>query len=130
MDGWTKKERDSKRRSPNFGQSGQLNERQKKELNGAKNQMAGNHRPATSIMVCSSHISATESRERSGTRVNPMRAEPISTATLFPLMIKSWRDEWKQGDFPFYWVQLADFYAEKPEPDESTWAELRERPKR
>ena len=35
---------------------------------------------------------------------------------LFPLMIKSWRDEWGQGDFPFYWVQLADFMAETPEP--------------
>lgn len=45
---------------------------------------------------------------------------------LFPLMIKSWRDEWKQGDFPFYWVQLADFQAEKPEPTDSAWAELRE----
>jgi sialate O-acetylesterase len=45
---------------------------------------------------------------------------------LFPLMIKSWRDEWAQGDFPFYWVQLADFQAEKPEPTESSWAELRE----
>ena len=45
---------------------------------------------------------------------------------LFPLMIKSWRDEWAQGDFPFYWVQLADFRAEKPEPAESDWAELRE----
>ena len=28
---------------------------------------------------------------------------------LFPLMIQSWRDDWGQGDFPFYWVQLADF---------------------
>jgi sialate O-acetylesterase len=45
---------------------------------------------------------------------------------LFPLMIKSWRDEWKIGDFPFYWVQLADFRAEKPQPAESDWAELRE----
>jgi sialate O-acetylesterase len=45
---------------------------------------------------------------------------------LFPLMIKSWRDEWGQGDFSFYWVQLADFLAETPEPKESTWAELRE----
>ena len=35
-------------------------------------------------------------------------------------------DEWKIGDFPFYWVQLADFRAEKPEPAESDWAELRE----
>lgn len=45
---------------------------------------------------------------------------------LFPLMIQSWRDEWAQGDFPFYWVQLADFLAEKPEPGDSNWAELRE----
>lgn len=45
---------------------------------------------------------------------------------LFPLMIQSWRDEWGQGDFPFYWVQLADFRNEAPEPSDSTWAELRE----
>jgi sialate O-acetylesterase len=45
---------------------------------------------------------------------------------LFPFMIQSWRDEWHQGDFPFYWVQLADFLAEKPEPGDSAWAELRE----
>lgn len=45
---------------------------------------------------------------------------------LFPLMISSWRKEWNQGDFPFYWVQLADFMAEKAEPAESAWAELRE----
>ncbi len=45
---------------------------------------------------------------------------------LFPLMIKSWRDEWGQGDFAFYWVQLADFLAESPEPRDSAWAELRE----
>ena len=46
--------------------------------------------------------------------------------TLFPFMIASWREEWGLGDFPFYWVQLADFKAEKPEPGESDWAELRE----
>lgn len=45
---------------------------------------------------------------------------------MFPLMISSWRKEWNQGDFPFYWVQLADFRDEKPEPAESDWAELRE----
>jgi sialate O-acetylesterase len=45
---------------------------------------------------------------------------------LFPLLIKSWRDEWAQGDFSFYWVQLADFLPETPEPRESGWAELRE----
>lgn len=45
---------------------------------------------------------------------------------LFPLMIQSWRDEWGVGDFPFYWVQLADFQAETSQPVDSDWAELRE----
>ena len=45
---------------------------------------------------------------------------------LFPLMIQHWRNEWKQGDFPFYWVQLADFKDEMPLPGDSQWAELRE----
>ncbi len=45
---------------------------------------------------------------------------------MFPLMIRSWREAWKQGEFPFYWVQLADFLPEKPQPSESAWAELRE----
>ncbi len=45
---------------------------------------------------------------------------------LFPLLIQTWRDEWKLGDFPFYWVQLADFKAYADRPQESSWAELRE----
>lgn len=45
---------------------------------------------------------------------------------LFPLMIQNWRDLWGQGDFSFYWVQLADFQRETTEPVESDWAELRE----
>ena len=46
--------------------------------------------------------------------------------SLFPFMIEQWRKEQGQGDFSFYWVQLADFNAEKPDPGESNWAELRE----
>ena len=45
---------------------------------------------------------------------------------LFPLMIRSWRAEFNQGDFPFYFVQLANFMARNNEPVESQWAELRE----
>ena len=45
---------------------------------------------------------------------------------LFPLMIDSWRDEWGIGNFPFYWVQLADFMNENQNPENSSWAELRE----
>jgi sialate O-acetylesterase len=47
-------------------------------------------------------------------------------AQLFPFLIQQWRKEWQQGDFPFYWVQLADYLAEDKEPGESGWAELRE----
>ena len=47
-------------------------------------------------------------------------------AELFPFLIEQWRKEWGQGDFPFYWVQLADYKAEKPAPGDSDWAELRE----
>jgi sialate O-acetylesterase len=39
---------------------------------------------------------------------------------LMNAMIKNWRDDWKQGDFPFLTVQLAPF-----EPGKS-WPELRE----
>lgn len=45
---------------------------------------------------------------------------------LFPFMIEQWRKEWNQGDFSFYWVQLADFMKEDALPGESAWAELRE----
>ena len=45
---------------------------------------------------------------------------------LFPLMIQTWRTDWHQGDFPFLFVQLANFMAVKPEPAQSNWAELRE----
>ena len=51
---------------------------------------------------------------------------PGNTPTFSRFSSKQWRKEWNQGDFPFYWVQLADFMQEKPEPGESAWAELRE----
>jgi len=47
-------------------------------------------------------------------------------AMLFPFLIEQWRKEWGQGDFSFYWVQLADYMPEKPAPGDSAWAELRE----
>ena len=45
--------------------------------------------------------------------------------TLFPVMIRSWRTAWR-NDFPFYFVQLPNWRAQKNDPDESDWAELRE----
>ena len=46
--------------------------------------------------------------------------------TLFPAMISDWRRRWGQGDFPFYFVQLANYQPRANEPRESAWAELRE----
>jgi sialate O-acetylesterase len=46
--------------------------------------------------------------------------------TLMPTMITDWRTQFKQGDFPFYMVQLAPFMAIDKEPKDSAWAELRE----
>jgi sialate O-acetylesterase len=45
---------------------------------------------------------------------------------VFPDMIKDWRNHWNQGDFPFLFVQLANFMKVDSVPVESTWAELRE----
>ena len=46
--------------------------------------------------------------------------------TLFPAMIENWREDWKQGDFPFLFVQLAPWLPIVKQPQESNWAELRE----
>ena len=45
---------------------------------------------------------------------------------IFPSLITDWRNKWQLGDFPFIWVQLANFMAPVVQPGESTWAELRE----
>jgi sialate O-acetylesterase len=45
---------------------------------------------------------------------------------LFPLMIKDWRKHWNNGEFPFYFVQLANWKEKQKEPAGSHWAELRE----
>ncbi|MFW5710297.1 MAG: sialate O-acetylesterase, partial [Bacteroidota bacterium] len=45
---------------------------------------------------------------------------------LFKNMIIDWRMHWKQGDFPFLFVQLANFMEPSPEPRDAEWAELRE----
>jgi sialate O-acetylesterase len=45
---------------------------------------------------------------------------------VFPDLIKDWRAHWNQGDFPFLFVQLANFKKSDSIPVESDWAELRE----
>lgn len=56
---------------------------------------------------------------------NANRAEEYQKS--FPLLINDWRKRWNQGDFPFYFVQLASFKAQNGNSVQgSTWAELRE----
>ncbi len=45
---------------------------------------------------------------------------------LFAAMIHDWRKRWGMGDFPFLFVQLANFKSKQPTPIESDWAELRD----
>jgi sialate O-acetylesterase len=49
---------------------------------------------------------------------------------LFAAMINDWRSHWGQaggdGNFSFYFVQLANYQKREPQPVESPWAELRE----
>ena len=47
-------------------------------------------------------------------------------ADLFSLMIRQWRQEWQQGDFPFYWVQLPNFKTGQPAGQDLGWVEVRE----
>jgi len=42
---------------------------------------------------------------------------PVQYRKLFPALIENWREEWGQGDFPFYFVQIAPFeYKTEPLP--------------
>ena len=53
--------------------------------------------------------------------------EPEQYATLFPALINDWRDRWKQGDFPFLYVQLAGMERSgKGENGNLQWALLQE----
>jgi len=52
--------------------------------------------------------------------------DPSDYAELFSSMIIDWRNQWNEGDFPFLFVQLANFMDPKDEPSESDWALVRE----
>ncbi|MBN2007870.1 9-O-acetylesterase [candidate division KSB1 bacterium] len=46
--------------------------------------------------------------------------------SLFSEMIMDWRMHWKEGNFPFLFVQLANYNERTNEPVDDSWAELRE----
>ena len=118
--------RDILEKDPKYGPLIKNWQRMEQEPEKHRNEMAGNARPGN---IYNGVLKPTIGYGIKGViwyqgESNAGRA--YQYRDLFPLMIQSWRDEWKIGDFSFYWVQLADFLAEKPEPGESAWAELRE----
>ena len=57
-----------------------------------------------------------------GNRINAIRYRE-----LFPILIQDWRNHWKQEeDFPFLFVQLANYMEPAEEPKDENWAYLRE----
>jgi len=50
----------------------------------------------------------------------------VEYAHLFPDMIKDWRAHWNQGDFPFFFVLLANFRTPATTPSQDYWPWLRE----
>jgi sialate O-acetylesterase len=54
--------------------------------------------------------------------------QPVLYRTLFPAMIRDWRRQFAQGDFPFVWVQLASYMKRETDPTQSEggWPGLRE----
>lgn len=53
-------------------------------------------------------------------------SDPIGYSRLFPALIRDWRKQFNQGNFPFLFVQLPNFMETKELPSESRWAETRE----
>ena len=91
-----------------------------------RNPLAGNHRPGNLYGGCLHPLVGYGIRGVIWYQGESNAGRAYQYRDLFPLMIENWRAEWQQGDFPFYWVSLADFRREVPQPSESSWAELRE----
>ena len=98
----------------------------KKQLANLTRRMTGQHRPGNLYCGVLNPIIGYGIRGAIWYQGESNAGRAYQYRDLFPLMIQQWRDEWKQGDFPFYWVQLADFRGEVAQPEESEWAELRE----
>jgi sialate O-acetylesterase len=52
--------------------------------------------------------------------------DPVRYLRDFPAMIQGWRKAWRQGDFPFFFAQLARINSPYPDPGNTSWGPLRE----
>ncbi|SEW51667.1 sialate O-acetylesterase [Chitinophaga arvensicola] len=52
--------------------------------------------------------------------------EAVTYRQLFPALIANWRHHWQQGNFPFLFVQLANFRTPAQLPSEGIWPWVRE----
>jgi sialate O-acetylesterase len=48
--------------------------------------------------------------------------------SLFPAMVKNWRSDWNQGDFPFYYVQITPHKGQNPDIREAQLFSLKNIP--
>ncbi|WP_094546029.1 sialate O-acetylesterase [Petroclostridium xylanilyticum] len=53
-------------------------------------------------------------------------SKPLGYHKLFSTLISDWRVKWNQGNFPFLYVQLANYMQANDQPSDSNWAVLRE----
>lgn len=91
-----------------------------------RDQVASNHRPANLFNGVLHPVLGYTIRGVIWYQGESNAGRAYQYRDLFPLMIQTWRQRWGQDDFPFYWVQLADFRNEVDQPGGSDWAELRE----
>ncbi|MEO1615861.1 MAG: sialate O-acetylesterase [Planctomycetota bacterium] len=101
-------------------------EKKGRRPNAPRNVLAGQHRPANLYNGVLHPIIGYTIQGTVWYQGESNAGRAYQYRELFPLMISHWRDEWNQGDFSFYWVQLADYTNETPVPGPSNWAELRE----
>lgn len=115
------------------------------EVNGKKHPLAGDWHYKPSVLNTQfNYVEASPNMQPSllfNGMISPLTRFPIAGAiwyqgennvgqaydylTLFPTLIRDWRKQWN-SDFPFYWVQLANYLAKDKDPVQSAWAELRD----
>lgn len=63
--------------------------------------------PIDCTMPWSIHLSRLPWKTWSGIKAN--RIKVFALITPYAILIKNWREDWQQDDFPFYYVQIAPF---------------------